>query len=183
MNRIVVLLIAGILIASCVSPGSDDRATVFGDHMKDGSLGSEMAVVPVGRSGKVDLNAVEDLCDEAGADLALSEGNNQLAFSKLENCEETSIASGEMLLGLAFLYIQYGSFESEELLAIKFYRLLTLASMKGNYDALVSLASDYETGEPLASIQPDEAKADCLLFIADNPVHDPKKAVQKCLAN
>jgi hypothetical protein len=108
-------------------------------------------------------------CLPAEGDQAAQSGDRLLAFSKYKDCDDHEKLSGETLVNMAVLYMMsdVATFEDERSRAIKVDELLKMSAYKGNEDAIVTLASFYESGEPLLDLESNEDIADCLLSLTE----------------
>ena len=126
-----------------------------------------------------------DDCDQINGNIAAKRGDISLAFSMLRFCEHNKDISGETLHMLAAVYMNFApaqaQFNTDKKLAKKVYDLLYRASIKGYEDALIDLASFYESGEPLLGILPSESIGNCLHKVADSRSDISTGAVNSCL--
>lgn len=114
-------------------------------------------------------------CTAVGVECNQDEGNSLMetgdykgGYENLRGCEYEESASGLTLGQLAVLYssMGYGNFKSPEEKARRVYDLYVSSAKKNNKDALMSLVSIYETGEPLLSLKADKEMALCLRSIS-----------------
>lgn len=126
--------------------------------------------------------SVQEKCDGTAGITASKKGDHRLAFKLLKKCENNPNVSGRALGILATYYVVFNHNRLNKTeLANKFYELNRRAALKGEQDAIMNLAGEYDVGDDLLKIKPNEEIADCLREIADNMDKYSKDKVIKCL--
>lgn len=121
-------------------------------------------------------------CDQSKGGELLAQGKYDQAFTNLKGCEVDGGVTGLTLGQLAVLYGEfgYGNFNSTVERAQKVYDLYLASAMKGNEDAILSLVSMLENGEPLISLVSQPSKASCLQDLLDSEAYTIKQ-IKVCM--
>ena len=109
-------------------------------------------------------------CDESLVTKAIQDGDPQLGFELLKECESHESVSPDALVLLAFFY-QDDEFNGEgdrRDRLLRAWNLVERAALMGNEDAIDTLATMYSVGDEELGFGPDEEIADCLLKSADS---------------
>tara|TARA_B100000768_G_C11182194_1_gene333448 strand:- start:471 stop:914 length:444 start_codon:yes stop_codon:yes gene_type:complete len=128
-------------------------------------------------------NSQDYQCKQKEGNLSLSNGNYDAAFDQLKDCEDVDNVTDLTLGQLAVLYghFGYGEFEGKKSRARKVYDLYIRSALKGNEDAISSILSMFESGEPLISLKPQKEKSACLRALLDSDAKYKSKQVSACL--
>lgn len=125
--------------------------------------------------------AEQSNCNQLKGSELLAQGKYEQAFFNLKNCEDDPSVIGLSLGQLAVLYERgYGDFNSAVERAQKIYNLYLASAMKGNEDAVLSLVSMLENGEPFISLASQPSKASCLQKLLDSKGYTIKQ-IKDCM--
>lgn len=121
-------------------------------------------------------------CEQVKGGEFMIQGKYDQAFENLKSCEGDRDVTGLTLGQLAVLYGDhgYGNFNSLVERWQKIYDLYLASAMKGNEDAISSLASMLENGEPFISLVSQPSKASCLRDLLDSESYTIKQ-IKGCM--
>jgi hypothetical protein len=121
--------------------------------------------------------SLNDECRQNVGNRLVSEAKYSEGFKLLKFCENDQSVTGLTLGQLAVLYgdFGFGEFKTKKERAQKIYDLYLMAAAKGNEDAVMTLISIFDSGEPLILLAPNPSVSECLSVLADAENYQAEK--------
>ncbi len=123
-------------------------------------------------------------CFQEKGNREVAEGNYEVAFQILQQCETAKCVSATTLGQLAFLYadLGFGEFDSERDRFTHVLGLYQRAALLGSEDAIETLIDIYSHGGGIVDVRASSRKVECFKRVLKDAGIDPSK-VQPCLGN